>query len=59
MRGKWRAWSAGENKKDRDVGERVPALARKTGGRREGVPVGDRLRKEVWMDRNCQNRGKN
>lgn len=41
MRGKWRAWSAGESEKDREregereVGERVPALARKTGGGRE------------------------
>lgn len=43
MRGKWRAWSAVESEKDsereregeRELGERVPALARKTGGGRE------------------------
>lgn len=49
-----------QRKRDREVGERVPALARKMGGgkRKEGGPVEDRLRKEVRMDRNCQNRGK-
>lgn len=39
MREKWRAWSAVESEKDRtresEGKERVPALARKTGGGRD------------------------
>lgn len=49
-----------QRKREREVGERVPALARKNrrGKSGEGGPVGDRLRKEGRLDRNWQNRGK-
>ena len=60
MREKWRAWSAverqrkreREREREREVGERVPALARRTGGGREekgdqeGIDLG---RRDGWI----------
>lgn len=63
MRGKWRAWSAGESKTDseKERGRRKSTGTGKKNGRGkrgEGGPVGERLRKEGRLDRNWQNRGK-